>query len=136
MMKKDMMGREIVEMESSDAKEEEVKRKIEELKPTVEAAKKRARRIAQLARVFKKRFEYDDDIWQALVSDYRYCWLVVSSLAFFIGSSNGDNWAYYLGDEAFRLMGSAQKSYLTAKNISIARLNTWLRRLETLIVAG
>ncbi|MBP3556111.1 MAG: hypothetical protein J6K20_00185 [Thermoguttaceae bacterium] len=39
-MKKDMMGREIVEANPSEAEEKEVKRKIEELKPAVESAKK------------------------------------------------------------------------------------------------
>lgn len=49
------------------------------------------------------------------MDDFRYCWLVVSSLAFFIGKSNDENWEYYLGYEVFELMSSAQKSYLTAK---------------------
>lgn len=54
-MKKDMMGREIVGANPCEAEEKEVKRKIEELKPAVESAKRRARRLVQLARVFKER---------------------------------------------------------------------------------
>ena len=116
-MKKDMMGREIVEANPSEAEEKEVKRKIEELKPAVESAKKERVAWFNLRGSLRKGwdFGYDDHTWEMLVDDFRYCWLVVSSLAFFIGKSNDDNWEHYLGHEAFGLMSSAQKSYLTAK---------------------